>query len=200
MKKITIDGVGYYLSCMLLFHVIYALRIFGDGFFDEVPAKCGEWFFWADAVTLAIVCGLIVLGLFSALLILKSDDSIENPFTLGRKVIITELEDLTGENYFANYSVLVLTALSLPTSGHLYGLSIYLFLLITLGIVYIKKALIYMNPLLTLMNYSIYRCKDGRSGDFYVFVIQGEALREGETIEFQNTPRHIIRLKKVVRA
>lgn len=199
MKKITMDGVGYYLSCMLLFHVIYVFRILGDGFFDEISARCGEWGFGVDAAKLAVVCLLIVLGIFSALLILKRDDSIKNPSTLGRKVTITELEDLTGENYFANYSVLVLTALSLPTSGHLCGLCIYLFLLVTLGIVYIKKELIYMNPLLTLMDYSIYRCKDGESGDFYVFVIQGEVLREAETIEFQNTPRHIIRLKKVVR-
>lgn len=199
MKKMTIEGVGYYLSCMLLFHVIYALRILGDGFLDRIPVSSGEWFFWVDAAKLAVVCFLIVLGIISALLILKRDDSIKNPSTLGRKVIITELEDLTGENYFANYSVLVLTALSLPTSDHIYGLCIYLFLLVTLGIVYIKKELIYMNPLLTLKNYSIYRCKDGESGDFYVFVIQGEALREAEKIEFQNTPRHIIRLKKVVR-
>lgn len=198
MKKMTIEGVGYYLSCMLLFHVIYALRILGDGFLDRILVSSGEWFFWIDAITFAVVCTLIVLGLFSALLILKRDDAVKNTSTLGREVTITELEDLTGENYFANYSVLVLTALSLPTSDHLYGLFIYLFLLVTLGIVYIKKALIYMNPLLTLMDYSIYRCKDGKSGDFYVFVIQGEALREAETIEFQNTPRHIIRLKKVV--
>jgi len=184
---------------MLLFHVIYALRILSDGVFDGFSTKCQKWFFWIDAATLAIVCGLIVLGLFFALLILKRDDSVENPSTLGKHVTITELNDLTGENYFANYSVLVLTALSLPTSNHLYSLSIYLFLLVTLGIVYIKKSLFYMNPLLTLMNYSIYRCKDAKSGDFYVFIIQNETLKEKETIEFQNTPRHIIQLKRVVR-
>lgn len=197
MKRITIDGVGYYLSGMLLFHVVYALRILENGL--RIPVCAGEWFLWIDTVTLAVVCSMIVLGVLSALLILRRDDSVESPSVLGREVTITELEDFTGENYFANYSILVLTALSLPTSGHLYGLGIYLFLLSTLGIVYIKKSLIYMNPLLTLMNYSIYRCKDGKSGDFYVFVVQGETLRESETIKFQNTSGKIIRLKKVMR-
>lgn len=171
MKKITMDGVGYYLSCMLLFHMIYALRILGVGLFGGGSAKYGEWFFWVDVATLSVVCILIVLGIVSGYLILKKDDSVESASTLGREVTITELEDLTGENYFANYSVLVLTALSLPTSGHIYGLCIYLFLLVTLGIVYIKKAMFYMNPLLTFMNYSIYRCRDGKSGEVYVFVI-----------------------------
>lgn len=194
MRKITIDGVGYYVSCMLLFHVVYALRILEDGF--RIPVSASEWLFWIDAATLAIVCCMIVLGVFFAFLILKRDDSVESPNTSGRKVTITDLEDLTGENYFANYSVLVLTALSLPTSGHFYGLGIYLFLFVTLGIVYIKKSMIYMNPLLTLMNYSIYRCKDENTGEVYVFVVQGETLREAETITFQNTSRKVIRLKK----
>lgn len=199
MKKITMEGVGYYLSCMLLFHVIYVLRILGDGLFDRRGAGGEGWFFWIDIITLAVVCILIVFGIVSVFLILERDDSVENVSTLGKEVTITELEDFTGENYFTNYSVLVLTALSLPTSGHLYGLSIYLFLLVTLGVVYIKKALIYMNPLLTLMNYSIYRCRDAKSGDLYLFVILGDTIKESETIKFQNTSSHIIRLKKVVR-
>lgn len=200
MKKITMDGVGYYLSCMLLFHMIYALRILGDGLFGGGSAKCGDWRFWVDVATLAAVCILIVLGVVSGCLILKRDDSVESASTLGREVTITELEDLTGENYFANYSVLVLTALSLPVSGHIYGLGIYLFLLVTLGIVYIKKAMFYMNPLLTFMNYSIYRCRDGKSGEVYVFVILGETIKESETIRFRNMSGHIVRLKRVVRA
>lgn len=199
MKKITWDGVGYYLSCMLLFHIIYAMRILENGLFDGGCTKRREWDFWIGVATLSFACILIVLGTVAAYLILKRDDSVECVSTLGKEVTIMELEDLTGENYFANYSVLVLTALSLPASGHIYGLSIYLFLLVTLGIVYIKKAMFYMNPLLTLLNYSIYRCRDKISGDVYVFVILGETIREAETIRFQNISRNIVRLKKVVR-
>ncbi len=198
MKKITVDGVGYYLSCMLLFHVVYALRLAGDGFLAQDSVKPGEWSFWMVIVTLAIVCGLAVTGLVFTVLILKRDDSVKASSS-GKSVTITELEDLTGENYFTNYSLLVLTGLSLPTAGHLYSLGIYLLLLVTLGLVYIKKALIYMNPVLTLMNYSIYSCKDKESGDFYVFVVQGDILKESETIRFQNMAGRIVRLKKVVR-
>ncbi len=77
MKKITVDGVGYYLSCMLLFHVVYALRLAGDGFLAQDSVKSGEWSFWMVIVTLVIVCGLAVTGLVFTVLILKRDDSVK---------------------------------------------------------------------------------------------------------------------------
>lgn len=199
MKKITMDGIGYYLSCMLLFHAIYALKLTGDCFLGARPVKYGEISFWIIVTTLTIVCVMICFGLFFTYLILKRDDSVETASSLGTPVTIAELEDLTGENYFTNYALLALTGLSLPATGQLCCLGIYLLVLVTLGIVYIKKALIYMNPALTLMNYSIYRCKDKSSGDTYIFIVRGDTLKEAETIEYNNTTRKIIRLNKVVR-
>lgn len=199
MKKITMDGIGYYLSCMLLFHLIYVLKLTGDCFFSANPVKWGESSFWIIVADLTIVCVMICLGLFFTYLILRRDDSAETPSSLGTRVTITELEDLTGENYFTNYALLALTGLSLPTTGQLYCLGLYLLILVTLGIVYIKKALIYMNPVLTLANYSIYRCRDKGSGDNYIFIVRGDTLKEADTIEYNNTTRKIIRLNKVVR-
>ncbi len=138
-----------------------------------------------------------ILGIVFTGKILCQDDSIKNINSLGKTVTITELEDLTGENYFANFSVLVLTSLSLPTSNHVCSLLSYLFIVLSLGIVYMKKQLIYMNPVLTFMSYSIYRCKDKESGDVYIFVIRDGTIKEGITIVFQNISRKIIRLRKV---
>lgn len=199
MKKITMDGIGYYLSCMLLFHVIYALKLVDDCFLGVNPVKYGENSFWIIVATLVIVCIMICLGLFFTYLILTKDDSVETPSSLGTTVTITELEDLTGENYFTNYSLLVLTGLSLPTMGQLCSLGMYLLILVTLGIVFIKKTLIYMNPVLTLVNYSIYRCKVKESGDTYIFIVRGDTLKTADTIKYDNTTRKIIRLNKVVR-
>lgn len=49
------------------------------------------------------------------------------------------------------------------------------------------------------MNYSIYRCRDGKNGEVYVFVVLGQTLKESETITFQNMSGYIVRLKKIVR-
>lgn len=199
IKKITMDGIGYYLSCMLLFHVIYALKLVGDCFLGQSPEKCEDSSFWIIVVTLVIACIMICFGLFFTYLILRRDDSVETSSSLGMSVTITKLEDCTGENYFTNYALLALTGLSLPTTGQLCSLGMYLLILVTLGIVYIKKALIYMNPVLTLMDYSIYRCKVKGSEDTYIFIVRGDILKEAETIEYNNTPRKIIRLNKVIR-
>lgn len=91
-----------------------------------------------------------------------------------------------------------MTGISIPAWDGFYSLIIYIAVLIMLGIVYIKKRIIYMNPILTLQNYSIYRCKnknkENGESSTYIFVIKNGELKEGQEITYENIPDDIIRL------
>lgn len=54
-----------------------------------------------------------------------------------------------------------------------------------------------MNPILTLLNFSTYSCKDKTTNENYIFIIRNSELIENTTINFQNTNSKIIRLNKV---
>ena len=89
----------------------------------------------------------VFLGILATGFIINRDDSISEKNTLGKTITPVDVIDMTGENYFANFSLLALTGLALPTMKGIFSLIIYLLIWITMGIVYVNKSMIYMNLL-----------------------------------------------------
>lgn len=142
MKKITFEGVAYYSSCMMLFNLIYLIKLLNEGLFKdkfEVDFRSFSCLVDVNFITFRIVSLMILLSIIFTFFIVFRDDTIKNKNSIGKKVNITSLKDLTSENYFTNYSLLVLTGLSLPVLNEFYTLILYIFVVASLGIVYIKK-------------------------------------------------------------
>lgn len=69
---------------------------------------------------------MVILGGVFTYLIVHSNDEIQSNVTLGKIVEIEHIDDCTGSNYFGNFSLIVLTSLSLPTSISIYTLVVYI--------------------------------------------------------------------------
>lgn len=169
-----IEGLGYYLSCMMLFNGIYSVKIIAEGNVHVKPCNPREW---AITLTWSIATLLVILGAAFTHKILKIDDSENNSIATGKKLQVTVVKDLTGENYFANFSLIVLTGLSLSSSPNFGDMIVFILIELALGIIYIKKKMFYMNPVLSLFDYSIYECsgidpitKKGLAGPIYFLV------------------------------
>lgn len=198
MRK-WVEGSGYYLSCMLLFNVIYGLSMISDG--GIFKKHCGSYRV-AGLITFGTVVACIVFGVLFTVIILRIDDSKKNLASTGKQFEVVSVKDLTGENYFANFSVIVLTGLSLPANPDVYYLIVFLLIEGTLGIVYIKNKMYYMNPVLSLMNYNIFECtgrdeftKQEYSGTYY-FLTKGFTITTGTVVKYKNINSHVIRLNK----
>ncbi len=194
-----IEGIGYYLSCMILFNGIYGLKIVAKG---TVFANSCTKENMAGITTLALAALLVVIGVFFTAQILTTDDSETNSIATGKQFKVTTVKDLTGENYFANFSLIVLTGLSLSDTPGLGDLMIFLLIEAALGIIYIKKKMFYMNPVLSLLDYSIYECtginaitKKEYLGTFY-FLIKGKSISNKSVIKYKNINSHVIRLNQ----
>lgn len=196
-----IEGIGYYLSCMILFNGIYGLKIVAGG---TMPIKsCAINENSAPIIATFVVAILLVaVGVFFTAKILTTDDSEENCIATGKQLEVTTVKDLTGENYFANFSLIVLTGLSLSDTPKLWDMIIFLVIEVALGIIYIKKKMFYMNPVLSLLNYSAYECtgvdaitKNGNQEIFY-FLIKGKSISPKSVIKYKNINSHIVRLNK----
>lgn len=130
-----IEGIGYYLSCMILFNGIYGLKIVANGTVFENLCTIENM---AGITTLAIAALLVVIGVFFTAQILITDDSETNSIATGKQFKVTTGKDLTGENYFANFSLIVLTGLSLSDTPDFWNLMIFLLIEAALGIIYIR--------------------------------------------------------------
>jgi len=196
-----IEGIGYYLSCMILFNGIYGLKIVaGGGLF--IKSCTVNTINVPGMTTLVVAILLVVVGLLSTVKILTTDDSETNNIATGKQFAVTTVKDLTGENYFANFSLIVLTGLSLSDNPTFWDMMIFLLIEEALGIIYIKKKMFYMNPVLSLLDYSIYECTgfDAITKKEYqetsYFLIRGKSISSKSVIKYKNINSHIIRLNK----
>lgn len=107
MKKRLVEGVGYYLSCTILFNIIYFLNCCANGLACNVLGHLNEKnsFFtfteWMNISTAIISVMLTLLGIVATKLIITRDDAILSTNTLGRTITATQIENMTNENYFA---------------------------------------------------------------------------------------------------
>ena len=122
-----------------------------------------------ELVTIIVIMILLVLvsfGLGGLGYILLSNK------TTKTKVCVTKTDNVTGQYFFGYFSLFILVAVHLE----LYSVSdIVLFFIINIiiAIVYIHNNLYYINPLLNLMGYNIYKvtCKfQGREKQLNVFI------------------------------
>lgn len=186
MIRGLIEPIGYYLSCMSLFNLIYLLSILGvDKENTEGKSNIGFLLF---------IVLLIIIGWVCTYLIMDSNDELTDPSSMGKKVIIEKINDFTGSNYFGNFSLIVLTSLSLSTNINSCSILVYIIILIALGVVYIKKSLFYMNPLLSLFNYSVYKCNLKKKSGEFIFVVRNRELKENDVVVYRNTNNRFIRL------
>ena len=194
------EGIGYYLSCMIFFNVIYAFSIASDG--CVLKKHLGHYNI-VGLLTFITAILLTIAGIISTIGIVVADDSDTNTVSTGKQFEILTIKDLTCENYFANFSVIVLTGIALPSRPDIWILIIYLLIEFVLGIVYIKKKIYYMNPILSVLDYSVFECT-GRDyttkADFpgtYILWIRGKSLSEGMAVKYKNINARIIKLKEV---
>ena len=77
---------------------------------------------------------------------------------------------------------------------------VFLLIEFALEIIYIKKKMFYMNPVLSLFDYSIYECsgidpitKKALAGSIYILV-KGKRITIGDVIKYKNINSEIVRL------
>jgi hypothetical protein len=179
---------------MTLFNLIYALKICGTNLNDGKEIGINNFI----AFTLSV--GLFLIGVASTIIMLVKDHSVKNDNTLGKIVTVIKCENITGDNFFSKYSILVLTGNSLPVFNNIVCIIIYLTVLISLGIVYSTQKMYYMNPCFGILKLNIVKatCKiKGKSEKEYYFIYKNGTISEGSKINFLNIPNRIIRLKEI---
>lgn len=151
--------MGYYLSCMVAFNAIYLLRYLLSGCnANLIQFDFSQWRSWIDIFTIVLVGVSLLWGIIYTICILFRNDLCKEEKELGDVYFIQNKEDITAENYLGKFSLLVLSGLSLPVVENVLSLVLYIIFFLAIGIIYIKKRLIYMNPIITLFNFTIYRC------------------------------------------
>ena len=184
---------AYFLSTMTLFNAIYALRIFGFNWRDGKPINGCNFF----AFTLALV--LVTFGVVYTVIICARDHSVKNKNTIGKPVKVVSCKDITGDNYFSKYSLLVLTGNSLPMFYNFVGLVIYLVVLMTIGLIFTRQKMYYMNPIVIILGYNVVQAECSVNGktEGYYFIYKTGTIKVGQEIKFLNVGNRIVRLKEV---
>lgn len=202
MKLPYRESFAYYTSCMILFNVVYLIRMAMEGLFCPSNINWGNDIYICNFISFCLSGLFLVVGLASTYFICNADDMVKKKNTRGTVVQAFEVHDDTGDNFFSKFSLLVLTGSSIPIMHGIFTLVLFLLVFISLGLVYTDKNLIFINPFLSLMHYNVYHCKcknndTGKEEEYYFFK-KGAPPNTAKPFTFQKVgkDRKIIRLSK----
>lgn len=200
MKKLSCEGVSYYMSAMILFNFFYIIKVFSkiqNFCFIDLQNRIIvlDTLFAYIEILIAII--FIIWGLSYTVILFKND------FTPckgedGIKIVFKKKDNITSSEFLGKFSLLILTGLTIGEIALWWNLIIYITFYIVVGLIYIRYDMLYINPLLVLCRYEIYKCiclKDGyNEEESYFFVINSNEFARLNEIKITSTDKKIIRI------
>ena len=119
------------------------------------------------------------------------------PSENGNEYIFLSKQNITSTEFLGKFSLLVMTGLTIGSVPLWWGLSLYLIFYIAIAIIFIRCDMFYLNPVITLLGYEIYKCEctlNGEKKNLY-FIAKGIDLNSKTSIRSTFTKSKIIRLK-----
>ena len=189
--KFSKDGIICFLITMVPLNIIFMVRFLYEYWTDK---SAWTW------ISFSILLVLIGVGLIGYCFITKEDIEPSKHHT-GEIYEVIKIEDMTGEQYLTQYSLFVLTAFAIPLQFPVIDVMMILFVELTLLVVYVANSLYYINPVLSLMQYKIFKveCKRiDRNKDeiMYVFAYDDSFISQQNQFNIKHTDNNVILIKK----
>lgn len=123
---------------------------------------------------------VIIVGSFGTFKIIY-DDQIKSTY-----VTIVESDNITDQHFLGYFSLFVLSAVSFDLSKVNMAV-VFVFIIVMIGIVYIKNQLFYINPFLNIFGYNFYKIsyiEDNKTKTDYVFCKNDIVVGLGYYVKF----------------
>lgn len=187
--------ISYYMSSMILFNVFYIIKNLSLLFphASGTPFGIKEIFL---LVCIGISAIFLIWGLIYTIVIMVNDYN-PKPSESGNKYLFLSKQNITSTEFLGKFSLLVMTGLTIGSVPLWWGLSLYLIFYIAIAIIFIRCDMFYLNPVITLLGYEIYKCEctlNGEKKNLY-FIAKGIDLNSKTSIRSTFTKSKIIRLK-----
>lgn len=192
--KNKVEKILYYLVTACAMNLIFFLRMIPE-YFVHKEAK--------PLLLTYILCGLIgllfLVGILSSIVLsIRATKFSKN--SLGCEYRVVELENQTGLQYFTHFSLLFLTAFSIPYTCIILDFLFIVLIHFFLGFIYIKENLYYINPILNIYGYRTYKCecinvKTNEEKTIYVLARKYE-IKKDLIIKMKSSKQDIIRINK----
>lgn len=187
--------ISYYMSSMILFNVFYIIKNLSLLFPHEsgTPFGIKEIFL---LVCIGISAIFLIWGLIYTIVIMVNDYN-PKPSENGNEYIFLSKQNITSTEFLGKFSLLVMTGLTIGSVPLWWGLSLYLIFYIAIAIIFIRCDMFYLNPVITLLGYEIYKCECtlNREKKNLYFIVKGIDLNSKTSIRSTFTKSKIIRLK-----
>lgn len=187
--------ISYYMSSMILFNVFYIIKNFSLLFPTESGFQCG-----IKEIFLLICIGMsgafLIWGLIYTIVIMANNYN-PKPSENGIEYKFVTKQNITSTEFLGKFSLLVMTGLTIGSVPLWWGLSLYLIFYSAIAIIFIRCDMFYLNPIVTLLGYEIYKCECTISKEKkkLYFIVKGIDLNGKESIRSTFTKSKIIRLK-----
>ncbi len=189
------EKVSYYMSSMVLFNAFYTIKNFSLLDFNKLVCQYG-----AQEILLCICIGISLVFLLWGIIytiIMMANDYTPKRYENGKEYKFSNKQNITSTEFLGKFSLLVMTGLTIGSVPLWWGLSLYLIFYIAIAVIFIRCNMFYLNPIVTLSGYEIYKCKCvvNKKEETIYFIVKNIDFSTKESIKTTFTNSKIIRLK-----
>lgn len=180
---------------MVLFNVFYVIKNFSLLDLCKSVNQYGiKEIFLVTCIGISLI--FLVWGIIYTIIIMTNNYN-PKPFENGVEYKFLSKENITSTEFLGKFSLLVMTGLTIGSVPIWWGLLLYLIFYIAIAIIFIRCDMFYLNPVITLFGYEIYKCEcvvNSKRKRMY-FIVKDIDLNDCEIIKSTFTKSTIIRLK-----
>lgn len=189
------EKTSYYMSSMMLFNVFYIVRVLSLQNFSICICDYGvnEIF---PLICIGISTIFLIWGIIYTILILTHNFN-PQPGEGGKKYSISKKKNITSSEFLGKFSLLVLTGLTLGSISLWWGMILYLIFYFSIGIIFVRYNMLYLNIVIVLFGYDIYLCEcmTSNKNETIYFITKNIDMESDSKIVSTFTNKKIIRLK-----
>lgn len=183
------EKIGYCLSYMLVYNVMFATAFIVRGYEDK-----------GARIMLAIFLVCIVVGIISTIGIVSVDDSENNEATIGKQIMIVTSENITRKKYIFNLVLMLLSGLIIFLDVDWKFLTLFWISELLYAAPYADPETVHNNPMLLILGYNVFKCtgKNVSTEEVadYRILAKKFYIASGATVKFKNINKHTLRLNK----
>lgn len=199
-----IENFCFLLSSMTLFFLFYSVKCFSIVFDGQEITETNiiklwgckhEYFVLTLIVSVLAIAGVIISIIFMCRKQDLSNEANGDALIFERDSLIDKIDNF----YFSKFSLFVLTGLSLPQKSLSFSIILLMLFCFTIGFVYLKNNMFFINPILCIFGYSFFSGKPRNDNysktDELILLVKGKKIPPTIYIKNLNQKVYFIKYK-----
>ncbi len=169
LKKVKNPKFTLATSCFLPLFIVYFVEcVLFLHFHEQIDVSIGDMHWIVNLVNVIVLCILILTGFWGLIKFTIFSKNKKNYLeSQAVSIIILEVENITATYFFTYFSLFIIAFFAINITS-VFDMVVFYILLVLMSIVYCRKEMYFVNPMLNILGYGAFKIKYTHGGKMLI--------------------------------